>query len=139
MVAMKLMVSVIFPSWPMQLINHENVKDHMKDHRDHLIATMMYKIVNNLIDIEASSHLIPITSGTCCHPIRYQYTYKQGLTLNYSHSFLNQSRAGRRPARDWFLEITFVRDVSMRMCVCVCPPPRLLITSGVIWCDIELL
>jgi len=25
----------------------------------------------------------------------------------------------------------------MRMCVCVCPPPRLLITSDVIWCDIE--
>jgi len=24
-------------------------------------------------------------------------------------------------------------------CVCVCPPPMLLITSGVIWCDIELL
>ena len=71
MVAMKLMVSVIFPSWPMQLINHGNVKNHMKDHREHLIAIMMYKIVNNLINIEASSHLIPITSGTCCHPIRY--------------------------------------------------------------------
>jgi len=24
-------------------------------------------------------------------------------------------------------------------CVCVCPPPRLLITSGKIWCDVELL
>jgi len=33
----------------------------------------------------------------------------------------------------WFLEIAFVRDVSV--CVCVCPPPRLLITSGVIGCD----
>jgi len=61
--------------------------------------------------------------------------------------FLNQARAGQRPARDWFLEIAFVRDVSMLcvcvcacahvcvcvcVCMCVCPPPRLLITSGVI-------
>jgi len=33
--------------------------------------------------------------------------------------FLNQARAGQSPARDWFLEITFVRDVSMLACVCV--------------------
>ena len=42
--------------------------------------------------------------------------------------FLNQARAGRRPARTWF-RIAFVREVSMRVCVsvwmCVCPPPRL--------------
>jgi len=37
---------------------------------------------------------------------------------------------------DWFLEITFVHDVCILafMRVCVCPPPRLLITSGMIWC-----
>jgi len=34
--------------------------------------------------------------------------------------FLNQARAGQRPARAWFLEITFVRDVCMRVCVCAC-------------------
>ena len=34
--------------------------------------------------------------------------------------FLNQARAGLRPARAWFLEIAFVREVSMRVCVCVC-------------------
>ena len=34
--------------------------------------------------------------------------------------FLNQARAGRRPARAWFLRIAFVREVSMRVCVCVC-------------------
>ena len=33
--------------------------------------------------------------------------------------FLNQARAGRRPARAWFLRIAFVREVSMRVCVCV--------------------
>jgi len=50
-------------------------------------------------------------------------------------SFLNQVCAGLCPACDWFLEITFVHNVCMRVCL----PPRLLITSGVIWCDIELL
>ena len=40
----------------------------------------------------------------------------------------------RRPTRAWFLRIASVRE-SMR--VCVCPPPRLLITSGVMWCDID--
>ena len=25
----------------------------------------------------------------------------------------------------------------MRVCVCVCSPPRLLITSGAMWCDID--
>ena len=40
--------------------------------------------------------------------------------------FLNQARAGRSPARAWFLRIAFVWEVSMRvyvcvwMCVCVC-------------------
>ena len=38
----------------------------------------------------------------------------------YMHChFLNQARAGRRPARAWFLRIAFVREVSMRVCVCV--------------------
>ena len=44
-------------------------------------------------------------------------------------SLLNQVRA-------WFLRIASVRE-SMRVCVCVCLPPRLLITSGVMWCDID--
>ena len=60
--------------------------------------------------------------------------------------FLNQARAGLRPARAWFLRIAFVREllcvcvcVCVRVCVCVfvCPPPRLSITSGVMWCDID--
>jgi len=37
---------------------------------------------------------------------------------------LNQARAGLRPARAWFFEITFVRDVCMCACVCVCVRPR---------------
>ena len=51
---------------------------------------------------------------------------------------------GLLAARAWFLEIGLVR-VSVCVCVCVsvsvsvsvCPPPRPLITSGVIWCDID--
>ena len=39
----------------------------------------------------------------------------------------------RRP-RAWFLEIALVRA---SVCGSVCPPPRPLITSGVIWCDID--
>ena len=35
--------------------------------------------------------------------------------------FLNQACAGRRLARTWFLEIAFVREVFMR--VCVSAPP----------------
>ena len=48
--------------------------------------------------------------------------------------FLNQ-------ARTWFLTIDPVRIVCMRahVCVCVCPRPRLLITSGVMWRDIDLI
>ena len=53
--------------------------------------------------------------------------------------FLNQARAGRRPARAWFLKIDSVRIVGMRVCVCVCPRPRLLITSGVMCRDIDLI
>ena len=37
----------------------------------------------------------------------------------------------------WFLRIASVREclyTCVFACVCVCPPPRLLITSGVMWC-----
>ena len=54
-------------------------------------------------------------------------------------SLLNQARAGRRLARAWFLKIDSVRIVCMRACVCECPRPRLLITSGVMWRDINLI
>ena len=47
---------------------------------------------------------------------------------------LNQARTSA--ARAWFLEIALVR-ASVCVCVSVCPPPRPLITSGAIWCDID--
>jgi len=58
------------------------------------------------------------------------YTVHKYLTIL---KFLNQSK---RPAHDWFLEIAFVHDVCMHVCVCV-SAPRLLITSGMIGCDME--
>ena len=47
---------------------------------------------------------------------------------------LNQARA-------WFLKIDPVRIIGMRVCVCmfVCPRPRLLINSGVIWTSYDWL
>ena len=50
------------------------------------------------------------------------------------YPFLNQARAGLWPPRAWFLRIASIRE---RVCVCLCLPPRLLITSGVMWCDID--
>ena len=43
-----------------------------------------------------------------------------------------------RPVRAWFLKIDPVRIVGMCVCVCVCLRPRLLITCGVIWRDMNL-
>ena len=43
----------------------------------------------------------------------------------------------RRPVRTWFLKIDPVRIVGMR--ACVRPRPRLSITSGVMWRDIDLI
>ena len=46
-----------------------------------------------------------------------------------------------RPARAWFLKIDPVRIVGMHACgyVCVCQRPRLLITSGMMWRDVDLI
>ena len=52
------------------------------------------------------------------HPCKYCGLYG---CYNYTNNFLNQARAGRRPACAWFLEITLMRtSVCVCMCVCVC-------------------
>ena len=49
--------------------------------------------------------------------------------------FLNQACTGRRPAGAWFLKIV---SVQMSACVFVhVSAPRLLITSGMMWCDMD--
>ena len=50
--------------------------------------------------------------------------------------FLNQAHASHRPACAWFLKIASVHEF---LYACVRLPPRLLITSGVMWCDIDLI
>ena len=46
-----------------------------------------------------------------------------------------------KPGTPGFLELLLSTNVCMHVCVCmclrVCPPPRLLITSGMMWCDID--
>ena len=46
--------------------------------------------------------------------------------------FLNQACASA-----WLTIITLSTNFGMHVCVRVCPPPRLLITSGVMRCDID--
>ena len=55
------------------------------------------------------------------------------VSAKRSSNFLNQVHW---PARAWFLKIVFVR-MSVCVFVCVSPPPRLLITSGVMWLDMD--
>ena len=68
-----------------------------------------------------------------CHPRFYNFSI--GIR------FLNQARAGLWPAHAWFLDIDLVREVcvcvSVCVCVFVCPSPRLVITSGMIWRDLD--
>ena len=58
-----------------------------------------------------------------------------------SNSILLLNQAHNRPACAWFLKIDPVRIVGMHVCVCVfaCPRPRLLITSGMMQCDVDLI
>ena len=61
----------------------------------------------------------------------YIHTTTPSVLFRQTH-FLNQARAGRRPARAWFLKITSVRMyVCVCVDVCVCPPPGLLKTIHV--------
>ena len=41
---------------------------------------------------------------------------------------------GQRPRAPGFLKLLLI---SLHVVMCVCPPTRLLITSGVIWCDLH--
>ena len=65
------------------------------------------------------------------------HVVKCTLFVRHVASLLNQAR------RAWFLKIDLVWIVGMRVrvcaCVCVCLRPRLLITSGMICRDVNLI
>ena len=55
--------------------------------------------------------------------------------LVLGHSFLSQTHADRKSVRTRFLKIVSARTY---VCVCVCvSTPGLLITRGIMWCDID--
>jgi len=56
---------------------------------------------------------------------RHTYTHVCMLTLQTQAISRNQLHAGLWLMHNWFLEIAFVHNMSMRVCVCVCPPLRL--------------
>ena len=61
----------------------------------------------------------------------YQLQVHDGLV-----KFLNQAHANHRWCAPGFLVLFLSANVCMCVFVCVCPPPRQLITSGVMRCDI---
>ena len=78
--------------------------------------------------------------------IKYRALYigwlKKGKFFSFSFflfCIFNQAHAGH--IVPGFLELPLSVNVCVCVCVCVCvfmcPPPRLLITIGVMWCDID--
>ena len=64
-----------------------------------------------------------------CPPDNYLHGHPSsfGKKERWFNSFLKPG--ARLPTLAWFLEIVYVCEVGMRVCVCVCPSPRLLKTS----------
>ena len=52
-------------------------------------------------------------------------------------SFLNQMCNGHRLARAWFLQIDLVCEACVYVSVCL--PPGLVITSGMMWHDMDFI
>ena len=65
------------------------------------------------------------------------FVSKLWVAWPFIKELLNQARASLRLAHTWFLKIDLVWIVGMRVCACVCPRPRLLINSGVMWQDMK--
>ena len=107
---------------------------------DYFYSVFTQAATNQSLPIENSSHLSSIEEDVYNALINLDTSKAMGpdgifpivLSKDASvlyrpfHYLLNQARAGRRPARTWFLEIAFVREVRSYawMCVCVCSPPR---------------
>ena len=69
----------------------------------------------------------------------YIHLYGEGSTLILRQIAIFKPGT-LQPEHVWFLKIVSVQmSVYVRVCVFVCPPPRLLITSSVIWTPYEWL
>ena len=77
----------------------------------------------------------------CCinqnslNPVTNEVQKYKEVTTVPTINLLNQALAGHRPVHVSFLEIDLVHEVCVS--VSVCSPPRLLITSGVMWHDMD--
>ena len=80
---------------------------------------------------DKSSIVLQATWAWFRYHLYYNLDYNTSLAL--LDCFLNQARAAEGRAR---LVSWNCFGSRVGMCVYVCPPPRPLITSGVIWCDI---
>ena len=81
-----------------------------------------------------------INDYNCIYQTLYYFTddYTGDETFNlFDHHFKSGTR-GQRLLAPGFLKLLWsaCRYACVHVCVSVCPPPRPLITSGVIWCDI---
>ena len=101
----------------------------------YLLKIGHYSILNDIVIVVLECLLLFGCSINYCITRIFQMV-KNCVPIHNLKHLLNQARAGRSA---WFLKIDPVRIVCMRACVCVCPRPRLLITSGVMWRDIDLI
>ena len=75
--------------------------------------------------------------GNCLQKKTFMNFADFGMITNvFLLLFLNQARAVLRPVHTQLLKLILCGS---SVCVCVCPRPRLLITSGVMWRDMDLI
>ena len=84
-------------------------------------------IVNVLL--EYIDRVVPIMPALCSMLLVTYYAFNYAGIIGWGLA------RGRRPRAPGFLKLFW--SACQYACVCVCPPPRPLITSGVIWCDID--
>ena len=85
----------------------------------------MYKILRHVCKFHGYDKLVPVRQGSCSMLTRKRFP------------LLNQVYAGYRPACSWFLVIDLICEVCVCVYVRVCPLLRLVITSAVMWHDMD--
>ena len=82
--------------------------------------------INGTFVAHMCSENLALKFATCKYTFCHSFISTDRLSISWSDCFLTTNHA-------WFLEIIVV---CVFVCVSVCPPPRAVITSDVIWCDI---